>query len=84
MGAGSSDGAGVRRDQRRTKGNEAMFRLEFDTDNAAFRDGLAVGAIVRILQTTKEKVVLGQTSGKVVDVNGNTIGDWCLDPIEGE
>jgi len=56
-----------------------MFRLEFDTDNDAFTypsDAPAVPEIVRILDNVAWFVDSGRESGKIKDINGNTIGSW--------
>lgn len=62
-----------------------MFRLEFETDNAAFdaEDGDPAGEVRRILHSIGERVRLGVTEGNVLDVNGNTVGSWSWDQTEG-
>lgn len=54
-----------------------MFKLEFDTDNAAF-DHRAASETARILREVGEKIKNGYFNGKVMDVNGNSIGTFEL------
>lgn len=58
-----------------------MFKLEFETDNAAFDDGNARNEIEQILQGIAESV-FSADGGKVRDTNGNTIGSWSYTPPE--
>lgn len=53
------------------------FRIYFETVNAAFDDDPAP-EVARILRTTAVLVGAGDTEGKVVDANGNTVGTWGL------
>lgn len=55
-----------------------MFRIEFDTDSEAFDDGLDAEESARILRDVARKLSDGHTSGKVRDVNGNSVGTWKL------
>lgn len=52
-----------------------MFRLEIDTDNAAFEYPSELG---RLLREVADKLDAGKVSGKVRDINGNTCGKWEL------
>jgi hypothetical protein len=57
------------------------FKLEFETDNAAFEEGDCPEVeIVRILRDVAATVadLDGTKSGNVVDSNGNTVGSWSL------
>lgn len=54
------------------------FKLEFDTDNAAFDDHIQV-EIPSILKHVAQMVTFGRKSGKVKDAKGNSIGSWELD-----
>ena len=54
------------------------FRIEFDTDSAAFDDGLDAEESARILRDVARKLSDGQTSGRVRDANGNGVGTWKL------
>lgn len=53
------------------------FKLEFDTDNAAF-DGFPEEEIGEILVVLADSVRLasGATGGTIRDANGNSIGHW--------
>jgi len=59
-----------------------MFKLVFDTKNAAFEDSTA--EIARILRELAEKAEQGHAPGPedgdgvVRDINGNAIGRWVL------
>lgn len=56
-----------------------MFKLQFDTDNAAFEDGADAAEIRRILQEVAERVACNWISGPINDINGNTIGWWSYE-----
>lgn len=57
-----------------------MFRIEFDTNNAAFECG--ENEIRRILNNTADKVYNGRKEGLVMDINGNQIGYWVYNEEE--
>ncbi len=50
-----------------------MFKLEIDTDNAAFEDP---SEVPRMLREAALKIEQGKTSGKLRDLNGNICGYW--------
>lgn len=54
-----------------------MFTLKFSTDNAAFEDREA--ECVRILSAVARSVGSGKTGGRIMDANGNIVGEWSLD-----
>jgi hypothetical protein len=54
-----------------------MFTLTFNTDNDAFADGDCAREIARICRTIGDRIARGDTTGKVRDVNGNTIGAYA-------
>ena len=55
-----------------------MFKLEFETDNAAFDSyGLATET-ARILRKIAKRIEEGLLDGKVIDLNGNSIGHYEL------
>jgi hypothetical protein len=63
-----------------------MFSLSFDTDNAAFglnddNEPTAACAreIARILAAVAKRIAHGDTEGRIMDVNGNTIGSFRLE-----
>ncbi len=55
-----------------------MFKLEFETDNAAFGETPLEQRpeIIRILTDIVTRVARGDVDGTVRDVNGNRIGSW--------
>lgn len=50
-----------------------MFKLEIDTENAAFEDP---SEVPRMLREAAKKIDGGQMSGKLRDINGNICGEW--------
>lgn len=54
-----------------------MFKVQFETTNAAFDDDPA-GAVVGILGDIIDKLEDGERSGEVLDENGNPVGTWEL------
>lgn len=56
-----------------------MFKLSFKTGNVAFEDGNKEQEIARILEEIANKILNGYDSGKVMDINGNSIGSWSVD-----
>lgn len=56
-----------------------MFRLQLDTDNAAFEGEDKAPEIARILKVLASKIEHhGETAGAVHDVNGNAVGKYRL------
>jgi hypothetical protein len=59
------------------------MEIKFSTDSAAFNDE-HVGKesrymeAERILKDIIAKMKWGQTEGKVIDLNGNTVGSWKM------
>ena len=51
------------------------MKIQFETINAAF-ENYKEGEISRILCSIARKIESGSTSGNVIDINGNTIGNW--------
>ena len=51
-----------------------MFKIEFDTGNAAFEE-YDTYEIRRILAYIGEQLEF-KTEGSVIDINGNKIGSW--------
>jgi hypothetical protein len=58
-----------------------MFRLEFETDNAAFEDG-SVAETVRILRAIANRLDNGTLEGNALDSNGNAIGTFELSDVD--
>jgi hypothetical protein len=57
-----------------------MFTLTIETDNDAFGQtpDFKVAQLRRSLQRISERLFMGDTEGKVLDTNGNTVGRWEL------
>ena len=53
-----------------------MFKLEFETGNAAFDE---TEEISRILRDVARRIETGATSGKIRDTNGNAVGSFSFD-----
>lgn len=61
-----------------------MFKLEIETDNAAFCDPYTGSEdefwegieINRFLEKVQIKIEEGYTSGTIIDINGNRVGKW--------
>ncbi len=61
-----------------------MFKLEIETENAAFEDSGEVPRILRELASRLESHAYmtrgeGGGVGVVADLNGNTVGHWTLE-----
>lgn len=56
------------------------FRMEIETDNAAFTeegaDGL--GEVARILRLVADAIEAGQLTGSPRDINGNKVGSYHM------
>jgi len=55
-----------------------MFKLKMETGNAAFADNIKHLEVARILRNVVEKLEADHTEGKLIDLNGNTVGEWKL------
>jgi hypothetical protein len=58
-----------------------MFKLEFETDNAAFGDDASEEAaeMARVIYHVATRVLAGYRTGVCVDSNGNIVGEWTCD-----
>lgn len=58
-----------------------MFKLNFETDNAAF-DGAHIAESARILREIADKMESGAQvgGGPIRDINGNRVGHWEMTP----
>ena len=63
-----------------------MFRLTIDTDNDWFKvpnteyqPQVDAAMVAGILGKVEGDLRLGRREGKVMDYNGNTVGQWTLD-----
>jgi hypothetical protein len=54
-----------------------MFTLTIETDNAAFEE--SPHELVRLIEIAAEKVRDGSADGRLVDINGNTVGQFTTD-----
>jgi hypothetical protein len=61
------------------KAEHGFFQVEFATDNAAFEDGNFSREVVRILRGIADSVERGVIDGKVLDVNGKSVGEFGHD-----
>jgi hypothetical protein len=60
-----------------------MFRLEIDTDNAAFFPWTT--EVARLLRLAAERIDRnGSCEGYLKDINGNSVGCWSIDPVDAE
>lgn len=55
-----------------------MFSVKFKTGNSAFQNSCGRYEVVRILTEIAEKVDQGYEEGKIMDINGNSVGEWKL------
>lgn len=55
------------------------FRLEFETDNAAFEGDQKLFECARILRRAADQLFSGRGSAEIRDVNGNLVGAWSTD-----
>lgn len=56
-----------------------MLRIEFATGNAAFEGANEIPEVLTCLDRIKGLLYSGRRSGKVMDSNGNCVGEWTLD-----
>lgn len=65
-----------------------MFKVEFQTSNVAFGGDDLGAEVASILRKLAERIEAagwseGHTDeGTVMDLNGNSVGEWCLTPDE--
>ena len=58
----------------------ATFTVKIDTENDAFVGAFAkVTEVSRILKVTAKRIESGEASGKLWDVNGNTVGSFNME-----
>ncbi len=51
------------------------FKMEVDMDNAAFEERPA-SELGRLLRQAARKIEQGADGGKLMDINGNSVGRW--------
>ncbi len=59
-----------------------MFTLKIRTDNAAFSDGNREAEIARILRHAADLVEQGVNHRRLLDLNGNIVGEFDCDNEE--
>lgn len=59
-----------------------MFKLEIDTDGAAFDYDNELARIVRGVARTLEEMPARRTGGVLRDINGNACGQWEFIPSD--
>ncbi len=55
-----------------------MFKFTIETSNEAFEHGAAAGQLVIAAQAAAARMLDGETSGIIRDLNGNEVGKWSL------
>lgn len=59
-----------------------QFQMSFDLGNEAFDEPDKRRAeVARIIRETAGKIADGATGGVLFDVNGNSVGNWGMDPV---
>jgi len=61
-----------------------MFKMELETDNAAFDDGERMHEVARILREVAERIESGTVEAGIFDANGSRAGRWRLELDEEE
>ncbi len=54
-----------------------IFKMEFNTDNAAFDENY-ITEIDHIMDAVMDHLAAAETEGVIYDTNGNKIGKWEL------
>jgi hypothetical protein len=61
------------------EGFKIMVKIEFKTDNDSFQGEHGRWQIKSILEEVSCGIFCGNPEGKIIDINGNTIGTWSFD-----
>jgi hypothetical protein len=56
-----------------------MFKLSFKTENSAFDEGFKKEEITRILNKVICQIEENVICNKIIDINGNKIGEWEIE-----
>jgi hypothetical protein len=56
-----------------------MVKISFETDNDAFVGKRLRTEVVRVLEEIIGKIKGGREGGFVMDVNGNSTGEWSVE-----
>lgn len=60
----------------------SRVRIEFSTDNAAFRYGdgeLVLAEVDAVVSAARRNIAKGRMDGPLFDSNGNTVGSYVVD-----
>ena len=57
---------------------DTRLALTLRSGNAAFFGANRKGEVARILRELADKIEDGRTEGKLMDINGNSVGEWVL------
>ena len=59
-----------------------MLKINIRTDNAAFEEDEGATECARILRDIASKLERGvwMDSNRLIDFNGNTVGEWTFEP----
>ncbi len=60
---------------------DGKFSMHIDLGNDAMRTSRHVAAALHELATKIERHGIMNTPRKIMDVNGNTVGEWHLEPM---
>lgn len=55
---------------------DKLFTVYVNCENEAFQDRKFASEITRILHVVAGNMATGKYSGAILDVNGNTVGNW--------
>ena len=55
-----------------------VFRIDIGTDNAAFAEENLTNELSQCLDRVQDKIDKGETSGVIMDTNGNKVGRFDL------
>jgi len=61
----------------------AEFNMKIRSDNAAFSDG-GGPEVARLLRQTADRIEAGHDYGRLMDYNGNGVGEWDFEQTEDE
>ena len=72
---GCSDGGGPTADDEHPE----TFTVNIETGNGVFRDGNLTPETARILREIAERIERGETTGRILDANGNSVGQFLFE-----
>lgn len=56
-----------------------MVNIKFSTSGSSFDDYGPDYQLEKIFEQIREKINSGKTEGKIIDINGNSIGNFTID-----